>query len=161
MDMLVKPAEYGWLPDALIRIGIRRLVKRRLKEETLIASEQYPRLLDELSKHLLEKNNLTKTIYMQDQFYKMKKSFSKFFRSLEPITMEYLNPSIKKEFIDDDIFISKIFFTNSSALITYIFPSYSSLIHNPLLFIAAKYLLSLVNLFLIDRQLCFKFAEKV
>ena len=43
MDMLVKPAEYGWLPDALIRIGIRRLVKRRLKEETLIASEQYPR----------------------------------------------------------------------------------------------------------------------
>ena len=50
MDMLVKPAEYGWLPDALIRIGIRRLVKRRLKEETLIASEQYPRLLDELSK---------------------------------------------------------------------------------------------------------------
>ena len=50
MDMLVKPAEYGWLPDALIRIGIRRLVKRRLKEETLIASEQYSRLLAELSK---------------------------------------------------------------------------------------------------------------
>ena len=62
----------------------------------------------------LEKNNLTKTIYMQDQFYKMKKSFSKFFRSLEPITMEYLNPSIKKEFFDDDIFISKIIFANSS-----------------------------------------------
>lgn len=50
MDMLVRMAENGWLPDALIRFGIKRLVKRRLDEENLVASERYPRLLDELSR---------------------------------------------------------------------------------------------------------------
>ena len=42
-----------------------------------------------------------------------------------------------------------ILFLNSSALIMYLFSLYSSLIQSPLSFIAAKYLLSLVNLFLI------------
>ena len=82
--------------------------------DNYIYKKNISELLDELSNHLVEKDNLTKTIYMQDQFYEMKKSFSKFFHSLEPITIEYLNPSIKKEFIDDDVFISKIIFANSS-----------------------------------------------
>ena len=51
---------------------------------------------------------------MQDQFYKTKKHFSKYFSSLEPLTLEYLNSSIKKEFIHNDFFISKIFLRSSS-----------------------------------------------
>ena len=51
---------------------------------------------------------------MQDEFYKTKKNFSKYFYSLEPITLEYLNSSIKKEFLNNDYFISKIYFGNST-----------------------------------------------
>ena len=72
------------------------------------------RLLDQLIVELSKKNNISKSIYMQDEFYKTKKTFSKYFYSLEPITLEYLNSSIKKEFIYDDFFISKIFFKSTS-----------------------------------------------
>ena len=50
MGMLIEAAERGWLPDSFIRLGIRRLVKRRLHEELRNASRQYPKLLQELSR---------------------------------------------------------------------------------------------------------------
>ena len=71
-------------------------------------------LLDQIIVELSKNNNIAKSVYMQDQFYKTKKHFSKYFSSLEPLTLEYLNSSIKKEFIHNDFFISKIFLRSSS-----------------------------------------------
>ena len=33
MDWAIDKVERGWFPDSMIRFGIRRLLKRRLKEE--------------------------------------------------------------------------------------------------------------------------------
>lgn len=52
--MLVELAERGLLPDALIRIGIRRLLRQRLADEQAFdaeaAGERFGRLIDELAR---------------------------------------------------------------------------------------------------------------
>jgi len=71
-------------------------------------------LLNKIILELSKKENVAKAIHMQDEFYKTKKNYSKYFYSLEPITLEYLNSSVKKEFIYNDYFISKIFLQKPS-----------------------------------------------
>lgn len=48
MNFAVELAEAGRLPDAVVRLGIRQLIRRRLREENARAAEGYRDLLEEL-----------------------------------------------------------------------------------------------------------------
>ena len=48
MNFAVELAETGRLPDAVVRLGIRHLIGRRLREENARAAERYAELLEEL-----------------------------------------------------------------------------------------------------------------
>ena len=83
-------------------------------KEDYVFKKNILELIDQIILELAKKDNIVKIAYMQDQFYKTKKDFSRYFYSLEPITLEYINSSVKKEFVYNDYFISKIFINNSS-----------------------------------------------
>lgn len=48
MNFAVDLAETGRLPDAVVRLGIRHLIRQRLREENAHASERYRKLVEEL-----------------------------------------------------------------------------------------------------------------
>lgn len=48
MNLAVELAEAGRLPDAVLRLGIRHLIRRRLREENAHATARYRELLEEL-----------------------------------------------------------------------------------------------------------------
>ena len=48
MNLAVELAEAGRLPDAVVRLGIRHLIRQRLREENAHAAARYPELLEEL-----------------------------------------------------------------------------------------------------------------
>ena len=48
MDLFINLAERGWIPDALLRAGIRRLLKKRLEAEDLGSREANERRLQQM-----------------------------------------------------------------------------------------------------------------
>ena len=48
MDLFINLAEQGWIPDALLRAGIRRLLKKRLEAEDLGSREANDQRLQQM-----------------------------------------------------------------------------------------------------------------
>jgi len=75
MSMLIDMAESGWLPDRLIRFGIRRLDRKRLREENHRQSGQQRSALDSFISEMHQSPIAMKTHKANEQHYEVPPSF--------------------------------------------------------------------------------------
>jgi cyclopropane-fatty-acyl-phospholipid synthase len=75
MSLLIDMAENGWLPDRLIRFGIRRLDRKRLREENHGSSEQQGLILDRFISEMRQSPIAIKTHTANEQHYEVPPAF--------------------------------------------------------------------------------------
>jgi len=75
MSLLTNMAEYGLMPDRLIRFGIRRLDRKRLREETFGHSFQQGQGLDNFIFEMCQSPIAVKTHKANEQHYEVPSSF--------------------------------------------------------------------------------------
>jgi len=75
MSLLTNMAEYGWLPDRLIRFGIRQLDRKRLQEENKENSYQQDSSLDSFISEMHQSPIAVKTHTANEQHYEVPPAF--------------------------------------------------------------------------------------
>ena len=75
MSLLIDMAESGWLPDRLIRLGIRQLDRKRLREENHRQSVQQGSALDDFISEMHQSPIAIKTHKANEQHYEVPAEF--------------------------------------------------------------------------------------
>ena len=75
MKLVINMAETGFLPDRLIRFGIRRLDRKRLREENLIYDSQQEQALDKFISEMYQSPIAIKTHKANEQHYEVPPAF--------------------------------------------------------------------------------------
>ena len=75
MVSLIELAEKRWLPDPVIRYGMRRMLRERLKQETLLAAGGYDKALDQFAERQRESMVTIETHRANEQHYEVPSEF--------------------------------------------------------------------------------------